>query len=893
MLRQYFEVKQQHPGCIVFFRLGDFYEMFGDDAKLASQILQITLTSRAAGGDVPLPMCGVPHHSADRYIAELVRQGHKVAICEQVEDPKLAKGVVKREVVRVVTPGTVLDGELLSSKENNYLVAVARAARERGHGALIAEEEVSYALAACDLSTGEFTGTELAGPGAKSALRDELARLRPVEALLDPSFATRQGEEEREYAFGGLTCRIEVLDEGSFSYRQAYQRLLDHFRAQSLEGFGCEDRPLLIRAAGAAVAYLSETQKSSLAQITRLATYQVGGVMALDASTRRNLELSRTLRSGERRGSLLWVLDRTKTAMGGRLLRQWVEQPLIDAAAIRTRLDAVEAFVEDPELLRTVQRALERVLDVERLTGRIAFGSANGRDLVALAASLEPLPELKKALRAGLRSERLVHLADELDPCEDISGAIRAAIVDDPPASVTEGGIIRPGYSREVDELKAAQREGKDWIARLEQSERERTGIRSLKVGFNKVFGYYIEVTRPNLSLVPGDYERKQTLANAERFVTPELKEKESLILGAEERVAQLEYEIFSGLRARIAGETARLQEVARILAEIDVYAGLAACAVERRYCRPEVDEGDRIEIRDGRHPVVEAVLEPGSFVPNDLELDRETQVIILTGPNMAGKSTYLRQAALIVLMAQVGSFVPARSARIGVVDRIFTRVGASDDLATGQSTFMVEMNEVANILNHATSKSLVILDEVGRGTSTFDGLSIAWAVTERLLTYEPGRAKTLFATHYHELTELEELYPAVKNYSVAVHKEGGDIVFLRRIVRGGVDQSYGIEVARLAGLPAEVIARAREILAALEAGEERRLAREAAAAALESKRAARPMRERPRQLSLFPETDPIIERLCRLDPDNMTPLQALNVLAELVRQAKRGVVSG
>ena len=887
MLRQYFDVKREYADCIVFFRLGDFYEMFGEDAKLASKLLQITLTGRDAGADQRIPMCGVPYHSADRYIADLVRQGHKVAICEQVEDPKEAKGVVRREVVRVVTPGTIIDGDLLSAKENNYIAAVARAAAARGRDALVDDVLTTYAVASCDLSTGEFMCTQLEGEHALARLRDELTRIRPAEILIDPSFESVESASERAAAFGGLDCRVEVLDERSFSHEQAYRRLLAHFRTQSLEGFGCEHLTHAVRAAGALVKFLSDTQKSSLAQITRLVTYSVGNVMTLDASTRRNLELVRTLRGGERRGSLLWVIDKTVTAMGGRLLRRWIEQPLIDAAAIRARLDAVEAFVRDPELLRTVQEGLERVLDVERLTGRVAFGTANARDLVALAASLESLPAIKAAIAAAAGSERLAELAAALDPCEDVARAIRQAIVDDPPASITEGGLIRPGYSREVDTLKQAQTEGKSWIAGLEQKERERTGIRSLKVGFNKVFGYYIEVTRPNLDLVPADYQRKQTLANAERFVTPELKEKESLILGAEERAVQLEYELFTELRSRVANHTQRLQETARVLAEVDVYAGLAACAVARRYVRPEVDDGETISIRDGRHPVVEVMLESSGFVPNDLELDRDTQVIVLTGPNMAGKSTYLRQAALIVLLAQIGSFVPAGSARIGVVDRIFTRVGASDDLATGQSTFMVEMNEVANILNHATARSLVILDEVGRGTSTFDGLSIAWAVTEYLLAN--CGAKTLFATHYHELTELEELFPRVKNYTVAVHKEGSDVVFLRRIVRGGADQSYGIEVARLAGLPASVIARAREILAALESSEEQRLAREAAAASFDPEK-KRDRRPRPSQLLLFPETSPIVQRLCAIDIDNMTPLEALNELARLSRDAKKEV---
>ena len=886
MLRQYYQLKEEHPGCILLFRLGDFYEMFGEDAKLASRLLQITLTSREVGKGQRIPMCGVPYHSVEGYVAELVRSGHKVAICEQVEDPRTAKGVVRREVIRVVTPGTILEAEMLEAKENNYLAAVCRhPQKSRSPGRLIELPQTAFGLAVCDLSTGEFSCTEMSGEDALSLLKDELGRISPAEILLDPSFFEPAAREELEVVMGAGARLAESYPGAGVSLETARRRLLEHFKTESLEGFGCEHLPAAVRAAAAVIEYLTQTQKSRLAQIARLTTYSVGGLMLLDPSTRRNLELTRTLRTNERRGTLLWVLDKTLTAMGGRLLRRWIEAPLVEAAAINTRLGAVKELVEDPALRRAIREGLERVHDIERLTGRIAHGSANARDLVALKESLLALPSLKEALLGAAASTRLRELAEELDPCREIAADIGRTLVDDPPVSVTEGGLIRPGFSKEVDELTRAKREGKAWIAELEKRERERTQIKSLKVGFNKVFGYYVEVTKPNLHLVPADYERRQTLAHAERFVTPELKEKEALILGAEERVIELEYQLFTELRARVGSHTPRLQQLARNLAELDVYASLAEVAVERGYVCPVVDEEDRIEIREGRHPVVEATLPGSSFVPNDLVLDSETRIVILTGPNMAGKSTYLRQAALIVLMAQIGSFVPAAEARIGVVDRIFTRVGASDDLATGQSTFMVEMNEVANILNHATEKSLVILDEVGRGTSTFDGLSIAWAVTEYLHNHERVRPKTLFATHYHELTELESLLPRVKNYSVAVREEGGEILFLRRIVRGGADQSYGIEVARLAGLPGPLIERARQILAELESGEaERRRALEAPAAT----GAANGRSRGAVQLPLFTEPDPVIAALEQVDIDRLTPLDALNLLARLAAEVRR-----
>ncbi len=901
MLRQYYEQKSQYPGCILLFRLGDFYEMFGDDATLASKLLQITLTSRDAGGDTRIPMCGVPHHSAEKYIAQLVRNGYKVALCEQVEDPKAAKGVVRREVVRVVTPGTVTDEEMLSERENNFLVSLsykAEAPRSRATH-LFPHPSYTIGLAVCDLSTGEFMCTEMGPEGAVGSLKNELTRLSPTEVLLDPAFEDEEAQQLLETIHASVAGLVEVQEPRYFYDESARKRLLSHFHTESLEGFGCERLDVAVRCAGALLEYLTETQKRHLDQISRLSTYSVAEHMQIDAATRRNLELVRTLRDGERRGSLIWVLDRTSTSMGGRLLRRWTLQPLVKAAAIQTRLDAVDDLVQNVDLRFGLRSLFDKVYDVERLVARVASQSANARDLIALKASLRVLPEIQAALANQAKAERLSQLADQIDPCADVCATISQAIVDEPPISITEGGIIRRGYSADVDELALAATSGREWISRLEQEERDRTKIRSLKVGYNKVFGYYIEVTRPNLAQVPAEYQRKQTLANAERFITPELKEQEERILGAHDRLVELEYELFVELRRQIGEAAARIQSAARILAELDVYLALADVAVDRGYVKPVVDEDDALEIRDGRHPVVEATLKDEAFVPNDLHLDGETQVIVLTGPNMAGKSTYLRQTALIVLMAQIGSFVPASAARIGVVDRIFTRVGASDDLATGQSTFMVEMNEVANILNHATPKSLVILDEVGRGTSTFDGLSIAWAVTEYLLKEPRVKAKTLFATHYHELTELEELLPGVKNYSVAVHKEGQEILFLRRIVQGGADQSYGIEVARLAGLPAPVLQRARQILEALESSEERRLAQDAAAATIDDTsgeiapttltEASEGSGRRPAQLALFAPPHPLIERLKATDVERLTPLEALNLLAAFVNEARLG----
>lgn len=877
MLVQYQRIKEEYPGCLLFFRLGDFFELFGEDAELAARELKITLTSREAGKGRRIPMCGVPHHAVDNYIAELVHKGYRVAVCEQLEDPRTAKGVVKRDVVRVVTPGTILDQQ---PDQNRYLAAIAA-------------QRYIVGLAACDLSTGEFICTQLTGDKPWDAALAELSRLGPSELLVaDIPSDFRESLSELGVYQPETDGRLFVPD-------QARQTLLDHFNTHSLAGFGCENWPQAIRAAGGLLSYLGDTQKTTLQHITKLQPYHINSYMLLDAATRRNLELTQTIRTGQRQGSLLWVLDRTATAMGARLLRQWLEQPLLTSEDINRRLDCVQDMCANHLLRAELGRQLREVYDIERLAGRLALGTANGRDLLALGRSLQLIPAIAASVQQLANSAPSVELTQQLDPCEEVVADIMSAIVDEPPVSIREGNLIRPGYSDVVDNLRAAQAGGQAWIADLEEEERERTGIRSLKVGFNRVFGYYIEVTKPNLSLVPDDYTRKQTLANAERFVTPALKEKEALILNAEERVVELEYQLFCALRSRVAKHIVRLQKLAVTLAQIDVFRSLAEVAVERRYTRPTLNTAGRIDVKEGRHPVVEATLANQQFVPNDIALDSASrQIIIITGPNMAGKSTYLRQTALIVLMAHVGSFVPAEQADIPLIDRIFTRVGAADDLATGQSTFMVEMNEVANILHNATKRSLVILDEVGRGTSTFDGLSIAWAVTEYLHSSPVCRPLTLFATHYHELTELTHLLSRVENASVAVREEAGQIIFLRRITPGGTNRSYGIDVARLAGLPNSVIATARRILSELESSEQSRLTREMMSGPLVDANVAHETPSVPRiqtiknqQLALFdPPADPLLHELASIDINELTPLAALNLLYDMCQRARRRV---
>ncbi|GFN23758.1 DNA mismatch repair protein MutS [Thermanaeromonas sp. C210] len=787
MMRQYKALKDRHPDAILFFRLGDFYEMFFEDAVVASRELGIVLTSRESGEDAP-PMCGVPYHSADGYIARLVSRGYKVAICEQVEDPRTAKGLVRREVVRIITPGTFTDDKYLPEKGNNFLVSVAP-----HHG--------NYGLAWVDVSTGEF---RLHLCNRFPELVDELVRLEPAECLLPSAWLKDAGfiQRLRPYCAGVLT----PWDQG-FEADAALRILRERFG----QDWRLEAGEAALMAGAMILSFLTATQKNSLAHLEPPSLEDEVTYMGLDQASRRNLELTVAGREPGRRGSLLWVLDRTCTAMGGRTLRRWVEQPLVKLEAIRERQEAVGELVSNFLLRQEVEGYLKQVRDLERLGGRVAYGTAGGRELQALRQSLEVVGPLREILQ-GAKSALLRKVSARLDAVEEVTDLIARALVDDPPAGVKEGGLIRPGFHPEVDRLRDAVNHGREWIAGLENQERERTGIKSLKVGYNRVFGYYIEVTKPNLPLVPEDYERKQTLANAERFITPRLKELEQQVLGSEERLAALEYELFQELRDRVLSVLPRVQGTAKALGILDALCSLAAVAADYNYTCPVVDEGDRIEIRQGRHPVVERVVQDKEFVPNDTVLDGGSQRIhIITGPNMAGKSTYIRQVALIVLLAQMGSFVPASFARIGLVDRIMTRVGAADDLVAGQSTFMVEMQEVAYILRQATRRSLVILDEVGRGTSTADGLSIARAVVEYL--HDHLGSRTLFATHYHELVELEEYLPGVKNYSIAVREEGENVVFLHTIVPGGTDRSYGLHVARLAGLPEEVLQRAGELL--------------------------------------------------------------------------------
>lgn len=879
MLKQYYEVKRDCGDALVLFRLGDFFELFGEDAQVASRILEITLTGRDAGRQGRIPMCGVPYHAVQGYAARLVAAGYRVALCDQMEDPKQAKGIVKRAVTRIITPGTAFEldaGDTLG--RHRYLAAVVRRAN-------------AWGLAYVDAATGEFAATEVRGEGADVRMRLELRRLDPAELLVpvdprdgDEDGRTLKGEYARLAWPEGDGPVVTGFSENSFGADNAGRLLREHFGTVSLAGFGCEGLALATGAAGAVLAYLQATQRAALEHLTRLVTYSVEENMVLDPATRRSLELTEAQRDGGKRGSLLGVLDRCVTAMGSRLLRDWLQRPLKDVERINQRLDAVEELVADASRRRELRRQLEKVYDLERLVGRVGLGVANGRDLLALGRSLAAVPAVKQGCQE-CGSRLLQEAGESLDPLGELTGLLERALVDEPPVGLKEGGMIREGYSQELDSLREAATRGKDWIAAQEAAEREATGIKSLKVGFNKVFGYYIEVTRPNLALVPERYERKQTLVNAERFVTPELKEYEALVLGAEEKMAALEYELFLELRAAVAKEAARLQATARLLGMVDVLASLAEVAVEGNYCRPQVTDGEALRIVEGRHPVVERNLPSGAFVPNDAHLDPKHRFLLVTGPNMAGKSTYLRQVALIVLLAQMGSFVPARAAEIGVVDRVFTRVGAADDLAGGQSTFMVEMTEVANILHHATKRSLIILDEVGRGTSTFDGLAIAWAVTEYIHDVSRLGAKTLFATHYHELTRLDRELEGLVNVSVAVQRDGEDVIFLRRIVPGGADESYGIEVAKLAGLPGGVLKRAREVLGELD--------RAGAAPPSPRRRvAAQPPAVAGGQLGLFAagvEYD-LLRRLAGLDITALTPLQALNLLAELAGEARRAL---
>lgn len=848
--RQYLQIKRKHPDAIVFFRLGDFYETFDDDAKLTSRELEITLTSREMGKGNRVPMAGIPHHALDNYLAKLINKGYKVAICEQVSPPR-ARGLVERDVVRVVTPGTVVEPNLLQLTANNYLAAV-----------VVDDEQVGIAYV--DITTSEFATTQL---DFQHAL-PELERLQLSEMLIS---------DGSEFPDSLLVAPVTHLDQRWFELETAAEVLTNHFGVTSLEGYGCAHLPLAIRAAGSIVHYLGETQKQALNQITQLATYSVDSFMTLDPQTRRNLELFHSSRFGTTGGSLLSIIDLTKTAMGGRLLKKWLGQPLLDITQITKRQDGVGWFCERAAPRAKVIELLRHMGDVERLVNRVSSGIATPREVVTLRRSLEIAPQIRAVLEEDASP---TWLPGELKPCDDIVSLLAQSIADDPPATLGQDGVIKQGFSKELDELRTTSKNARQYLANLERRERDRTGIKSLKVGYNRVFGYYIEVSKSNLSQVPDDYIRKQTLVGAERYFTPQLKEYESLILNAQERITELEGMLFRQVCRQVGAAVQRILSIASALAQIDVLSALAELAVRHNYVRPKLTNEDTILITRGRHPVVERTLTDERFVPNDTYLSNtDAQLIILTGPNMSGKSTYLRQVALIVLLAQMGSFVPAESATINVVDRIFTRVGLLDDLASGKSTFMIEMVEAANILNNATAKSLIILDEIGRGTSTYDGLSIARAVAEYIHNHPRLGAKTLFATHYHELVELASVLPRVKNFNVAVTKEGGKVIFLRKIIPGGTDKSYGIHVAQLAGLPRSVVHRAEEVLAELEAGQREEPRRQ---------RTRRAKKEPPpEQLPLFGQKPPLLEELAKLDISSMTPLEAITRLYELQKKAR------
>lgn len=804
MMQKYLETKEEYKDCILFYRLGDFYEMFFDDAILVARELEITLTGKDCGQAERAPMAGVPHHAAEMYIAKLVNKGYKVAICEQLENPKDAKGIVKRGVIRVVTPGTVVESNMLEERKNNYIMSIFKTG-------------IYFGISVCDISTGEFYSAEIKDNHNFPMLLDEIARYTPSELVVNSMMADCTEEINK------IKERFENVYITKFNdkfFNTELENLNLRFsivdnNGKKIENF--QERTLAISSIHALVEYIEQTQKTTLDHINKIVVYQLSRYMALDINARRNLEITEKLRDKSKKGTLLWVLDKTSTSMGGRALRRWLNDPLVDVLEINRRLNAVKELKDDIMLRGDIVDSLKKVYDIERLAGKMAYGNANARDMVTLKNSLLKLPEVKRCL-ANCKTDLLKELAENLDELQDIYQLIDSAIMDDPPMTIKDGGIIKLGYDDEIDTLKTAQTEGKNWLVQLELEEREKTGIKNLKIGFNKVFGYFIEVTKSYLNQVPDRFVRKQTLTNAERYITEELKNLENQILGAEEKVVNLEYNAFIQIRDEIARNVKRLQKTSEVVSSLDVLTSFAEVAEDMNYCMPEVNSTGTIDIKNGRHPVIEKILGAGSFVENDTYLDKqENRLSIITGPNMAGKSTYMRQVALITLMAQVGSFVPAESAKIGVVDKIFTRVGASDDLSMGQSTFMVEMMEVATILKEATANSLVILDEIGRGTSTYDGLSIAWAVAEFISDKEKCGAKTLFATHYHELTELEDKLEGIKNYSIAVKEKGEDIIFLRKIIRGGTDESYGIHVARLAGVPKVVTKKADEILRTLE----------------------------------------------------------------------------
>ena len=864
MMQHYLKTKEEYKDCILFYRLGDFYEMFFDDAILASRELELTLTGKECGQEERAPMCGVPFHAAETYIARLIGKGYKVAICEQMEDPKLAKGIVKREVIRVVTPGTVIESNLLDEKKNNYIMAIYK-------------NGIYFGISICDVSTGDFKATQIKETNNFSMALDEISRYSPAEIVVnDLMYATTEEIAKIRERF---QIYISKQEEEKFSNNS--EELLNKYNIVNEDGNEIKDindKTLCICAINGLLTYILETQKTSLAHINKITLYNNTKYMCLDINARRNLELTEKLRDKSKKGTLLWVLDKTSTSMGGRRLRRWLNDPLLDVEKINKRLNAVKELKEKLILRGDITDLLKKVYDIERLVGKISYGNANGRDLISLKNSIKQLPELKRIM-VSADSTLLKELYEELDTLEDIYTIIDNAIVEEPPISVKEGGLIKKGYDEEIDKLKIATTDGKNWLIQLEADEREKTGIKGLKVGFNKVFGYYIEVTKSNISLVPDRYIRKQTLTNGERYVTEELKKLENELLGAEEKVINLEYNAFCDIREKIEKQIIRIQKTADIISTLDVLNSFATIAEDMNYCMPIVDNSGIIDIKGGRHPVIEKILPSGAFVDNDTYLDKEdNRFSIITGPNMAGKSTYMRQVALISLMAQCGSFVPATYARLGVVDKIFTRIGASDDLSMGQSTFMVEMMEVATILKEATPNSLVILDEIGRGTSTYDGLSIAWAVAEYMSDKEKCGAKTLFATHYHELIGLEEKIQGVKNYSIAVKERGEDIIFLRKIVSGGTDESYGVHVAKLAGVPQVVTKRSNEILKTLERksilGNQKQ--------EKENKKVATG------QLDMYNyKLAEIAHELDKVDLNNLTPIDALNTLVKIKEKMK------
>ena len=873
MMQQYMAIKEQYKDCILFYRLGDFYEMFYDDALTASRELEITLTGKNCGQEERAPMCGVPYHAVDVYLNKLVAKGYKVAICEQAEDPKQAKGIVKREVIRIVTPGTNLSQQALDEGRNNYLMCLVY-------------DNNQFGLAITDISTGDFYTTEVA---TLKELYDEIHRFSPSEIICNDSFymsgASLDDFKDR------LHVSVSTLGTWYMDEAVSVQKIKEHFKVASLDGLGLTDFPSGTLAVGALLLYLYETQKNTLDNLTKITPYRSGGYMIIDSATNRNLELIETLREKQKKGSLLWVLDKTKTAMGARLMRNWIEQPLIEKKKITARQDAVEELYNDMITREEIREYLNAVYDLERLVTRISYRTANPRDLIAFKTSLGMIPPVKQLLSQA-KSAELKEIDERMDCLEDIYDLIEKSIQDEPPIMIREGGMIKEGYNEDVDKFRLSRTEGKTWLAELEAREKEKTGIKNLRVRYNKVFGYYLEVTNSYKELVPEDWTRKQTLANAERYITPELKELEDMILGAEDKLAALEYDLYCEVRDSIGEQVVRIQETAKAIAHLDVLASLACVAQSNDYVRPSINTKGVIDIQGGRHPVVEKMNNNQMFIDNDTYLDNKNhRISIITGPNMAGKSTYMRQSALIVLMAQIGSFVPAKSANIGIVDRIFTRVGASDDLASGQSTFMVEMTEVANILRNATSRSLLILDEIGRGTSTFDGLSIAWAVVEHISNPKLLGAKTLFATHYHELTELEGKLDSVNNYCIAVREQGDDIIFLRKIIRGGADKSYGIQVARLAGVPDSVIDRAKEISSWLEetdvTDKAKNLQVRTSAKKKEVVREAVPAEKQMSLFDIYPADHPVLKELAELDVSNMTPIQALNTLYELQKRLK------